>query len=141
MKSLSVCWGAVLIGLAIFGCAENPEANWEKFYQDEDTVYYYNVKNITHLSNQIVRVWVKGVVTEKFKNTQEFKKLAIKFPTADHYKVLIELSCSERKGRILSFRLISKDKKRLSSEDFPKATWKFFLLEEKEDYLYNAVCK
>jgi hypothetical protein len=141
MKSLLGKLGVVLIGLAIFGCAEKQEGNWKIFYQDEDTVYYYNVKKMTHLSNQTVRVWVKGVVTEKFKSTEEFKKLTIKFPTVDHYMVLIELNCSERKGRILSYHLISKNKKRLSSENFPKATWKYFLPEEKEYYLYNAVCK
>jgi hypothetical protein len=132
--------GVILIGLAIFGCAEEREANWKYFYQDEDMVYYYDIKSITHPSDHTVTVWIKEVFTEKFKNKEVFKQSTIEFPNADHIMILVELNCSDKIIRFLSAHLYSKDKKTLFSKDIQHQKFWFFPPEKPEEVLYKAVC-
>lgn len=133
--------GVIFIGLAIFGCAEKREAKWKYFYQDEDGVYYYDVKSITHPSNHTVRVWFELVFSKKFKKKEVSKQPAIEFPNADHIMILAELNCSDKKIRFLSSHLYSKDKKTLISKDIPNQNFWFFSPEKPEGVLYQAVCK
>ena len=65
MKSLSVKLGVILIGLAIFGCAEVWGADWKLYSSNELYLGYYDAQSITCPSKNIVRVWVKWDCTEK----------------------------------------------------------------------------
>jgi len=65
MKSLLVKLGVILIGVAIFGCAEVWGTDWKLFKKTEDAKFYYDKKDVTHLPQKIIKVWIKQVYTKK----------------------------------------------------------------------------
>jgi len=65
MKSVSLKWGVCFAGLAIFSYAEVWRAEWREFDRNDEEVRYYYVHSVRHLSDKIVRVWVKMEYTDK----------------------------------------------------------------------------
>ena len=52
MKSLLGKLGVILIGLAIFGCAEVWGADWKRFSSSENGISYYDEENLTYPSRK-----------------------------------------------------------------------------------------
>jgi len=98
MKSLSLNLGVFLAGLAIFSYAEVWGEGWREFDRNDVEIGYYYVHSVRHLSDKIVRVWVKMEYTdkgliEKFqklsKNYENLKGTSnnYQFVTPDSYQV------------------------------------------------------
>ena len=66
MKSLPIRFGviSVVIGLAIFGCAEAWAEDWRLYAKTDLYECFYDSEYMVRSSQEIVRVWTKLVYTE-----------------------------------------------------------------------------
>jgi hypothetical protein len=106
MKSLWVKLGVILIGLAIFGCAEMRGAHWKIFSSTDLYECFYYAENMTRSYKNIVRVWIKLEYTEKgiAENVKEFGK---NYENLSYSLQLWEIDCPAKKRRILSINQYS----------------------------------
>ena len=96
MKFLSVKLGAALIfGVVIFGCAEAWGEDWKLYSETDFFSSYFDKENISRISKNIVRVWVKEVNTEKGV-TDMVNRFGEEFKNCDHIKKLYEVDCAEK---------------------------------------------
>jgi hypothetical protein len=49
----------VVIGLTIFDYAEVAGMNWKLFHQNDSGMYFYDAKDMTRSSKNIVEVWTR----------------------------------------------------------------------------------
>lgn len=101
--------------------------NWEYCIESNDSIWYYDKKNITRPTKNIVRVWVQVVYKEE----------------SIHSKNLFEVDCIEKKNRILSFTLYDKDGgvKNSYTPQADKLGWKFIVPGSVLEGVYETVCK
>jgi hypothetical protein len=106
MKSLLGKSGVILIGLAIFGCAEMRGAHWKFFSSTDLYECFYYAENMTRSYKNIVRVWIKLEYTEKgiAENVKEFGK---NYENLSYSLQLWEIDCPTKKQRILSINQYS----------------------------------
>jgi hypothetical protein len=104
--------------LIIVGCASMTSASdkeiitpkgsvedWRIYYfNNEGSIYYYELKSITRPSKDIVKVWEK--IEYKGNDLTEIRK---EYANASNLLTLFEINCAERKARPLSFVYKSKD--------------------------------
>ena len=140
MKSLSAELGAILVGLFIFNYAEGWGEDWKLYSSSDYGENYYDVESITHPSENIVRVWMKWVFTEKYlidlvrQEGEEYNALESEI-------VLYEYHCAEKKIRSLSMVVYSKDGGVFLKEDHQGLNWDLIVPESNGEILYKAVCK
>ncbi len=145
MKSLSVRVGVILIGLAIIGYAEVWAADW-KFYSVATaggSLHYYDQENIKPSENSL-QVWTKTIYSEK-----DIIELVSKYGPKDKNInmgiCLEEIDCKEKRIRILTFTLFSKEgevaitgKHKQLGELYE---WNYIVPDTIPEFLYKAVCK
>lgn len=139
MKSLINKLGVVLvIGLAIFGYAEGWGFNWKYYGTNEEGWYFYETETLKRLSQNIVRVCVQSIYTEK--GISHWVRWGGKeFQNLDFSLVLSEYNCIERSIRHLRIRFYSK-----SEEVFypiKNDEWHFFAPDSMSGTLFEELCK
>jgi len=141
MKSLSVKLGVILIGLAIFCCAEVWGADWKflRMSKGGDNCYY-DADNITRPSKNIVRGSVKIVYSEKSVN-REIERMGQSYKDLSHTIILWEMNCSEKKATFLETTAYTKNEKIIKSIRFKTITWASIIPETMGEDLYKALCK
>lgn len=141
MKSLSVKFGVILIGLIIFGNAEVWGADWKQWTRFGD---YYDVESITRPSKSIVRVWTKYVfpgeaVRKRIKNGG---MIAGDEDVLDCQLTLYEINCAQRIAKQLSVSTYSMTGKFLTAySDVLLKDWFLIEPESMAEVLLKAVCK
>jgi hypothetical protein len=139
MKSLSVKLGVILIGLAIFGCAEVWGEDWKLYDSNEDFLSYYDAQRITRPSKNIVRVWTKLDYTEKGV-LGRVGKLGKKFENLSHSINLSEINCVKKTRRLLSRTDYDNKGDVIISSPSP-LEWTFIIPGSMAESLYKEVCK
>jgi hypothetical protein len=142
MKSLSVKLGVILIGLAILSYAEAWGADWKLFAETDLYECFYDMKDTTPSSKNIMDVWTKLEYTEKG-ITGIVKQFGKHYADLSYSLELWEINCAEKKDRILSITEYSAEGRILygnSVKGRPPA-WKIILRESVDESLYKAVCK
>ena len=88
MKSLSVRLVVILIGLAIFGCAEVWGADWVFLAAESDgTLWWIDIQGITVHPNKIFTMWVRKI---KAKDILEIIKSGTKITPSELEKMVSE---------------------------------------------------
>ncbi len=139
MKSLSVRSGVMLIGLIIFGYAEVWAEDWKLFKKTEDAKFYYDKQDITHLSQKMVKVWIREVYTKKGRSDM----LNLVGPRYDNLSYSInslEFDCGGKMVRFLSMAYYSKSGDVLDLEN-PPDKWESIPVNSMFDVLFKKVCK
>ncbi len=139
MKSLSVRSGVMLIGLIIFGYAEVWAEDWKLFKKTEDAKFYYDKQDITHLSQKMVKVWIREVYTKKGRSDM----LNLVGPRYDNLSYSInslEFDCGGKMVRFLSMAYYSKSGDVLDLEN-PADKWESIPVNSMFDVLFKKVCK
>ena len=97
MKSLLVRLGVILIiGLMMIGYAEAWGEDWKLGYSDSRTgQYYYDAENIIYPSPDVIRVWVKGIVTDEIINAAA-KDIGEKYRDLSYLIFLTEINCKDK---------------------------------------------
>lgn len=141
MKTLSVKLGVILfiIGLTIFGTVEAWGADWKFFAGNAAGTWYYDAEGLTRLSQDIVRVWTIRKFTDKGVS-EMVKKFGKQYKNIGHSKGLEEISCSEKKLRILSYIHYSKQGEVIPSKP-SEGEWNYIIPDSQWESLYRLVCK
>ena len=139
MKSLSVKLGVILIGLSIFSYSEAWGANWKLYSETDFFSSYYDRETVNRTSENIVRVWVKEVNTEKGM-TDMVNRFGEEFKNCDHIKKLYEIDCTEKRIRILSSAAYSRAGEVIISDDSP-SKWISIMPKSEGEALHKTVCK
>ena len=141
MKTLSVKLGVILfiIGLAIFGTIGAWGADWKQFNGNAAGTWYYDAESLTRLSQDIVRVSTIREFTDKGA-WEMVKKFGKQYKNIDHSKGFEEISCSEKKVRILSYIHYSKQGEVIPSKP-PEGEWNYIIPDSQWERLYLIVCK
>jgi Surface-adhesin protein E len=142
MKSLWVMFGMLLMGLGIFANAEVWGADWKLFAETDLYECFYDAEDITPSAKNVVEVWAKMEYTRQG-ITGIVKKFGKHYADLSYSLELFEISCTEKKERILSITEYSIDGKILyanSVKGHPPA-WKIIPRESIDENLYKAVCK
>lgn len=126
----------------------DPEnAGWTYYGESIGGMYFFNSKNLSFPSKNIIRVWEKAIYTEKGKkqNLQEMKNKGLSakgYENYGHRKSLKEINCSTKMIRPLSFVDYSKDGNALESFDFSNfSEWSNIVPDSIGEALYKEVCK
>ncbi len=140
MKSLSVKLTAILfiIGLTVFTHAEAWGFNWKYYGSNEEGSYFYETETMTRQSQNIVRVCVQSIYTEKGishwvrEGGKQFQKL-------DFSLILSEFNCVEKSIRHLRIVFYSKN-----GEIFypiKNQEWHLFVPDSMSRVLFQEICK
>lgn len=139
MKSLSLNLGVFLAGLAIFSYAEVWGEGWREFDRNDVEIGYYYVHSVRHLSDKIVRVWVKMEYTDKGL-IEKIQKLGKNYENLKYTMMEEEINCSDKKWRNLSLHDYSKEGKVIHSSS-RAGEWKRIDLGSMAETLCKAVYK
>ena len=128
----------LVTGLLILGCAEVWGADWKYYGTNEEGAYFYDSASINHLSQDIVRVFVQSVYTEKGVShwVEEGGK---EFENLDFSLIWSEFNCAERSIRHLEIIFYSKNGKVFYPINNER--WHFFAPDSMSETLYDVVCK
>ncbi len=140
MKSLSMVWEVVLIGIAIVGYSESWSSDWRLYAEGEDGKYYYDAENVDRPSKSIVRVWEKIDFNEKGV-IEKMHHFGGEYKTLSHRKALVEFYCAEDKFRLLSITDYSKNGKVLSSATNEDPALSSIVPDSTAQSFYKAACK
>jgi len=147
MKTLSVKLGVILVGLVIFGYVEVWGADW-KFYDtsaDRSIIYYYDEDSLKNISENIVRVHTKMVLSPKSRDSviQKRKKGGLSTKGYEYLEYIIllnEINCANKLFQIISVTEYSKNGEVLNFETFSE-NWSPILQESVGVSLYKAICR
>jgi hypothetical protein len=133
------------IGFIFFCNTEGWGADWRFLGENEEYQFYFDNESITRLSENVLRIWVKSVFTNKGV-IEHIKTLGIKYENLDHSMGLFELNCVKKTTRDLSVTFYSKGGGILGStatdENFKVAgQWEFIIPETFAESIYREVCK
>ncbi len=145
MKSLSAKLGVVLVGLAIFGCAEVWAEDWMYYGRTDKYLCFYDAKSINHPTENIVEVLEKQDYTNKGINFM-VQTLGKKYENLSHLITLWQINCADQKSRFLSLTYYSKEKTVIYSwkvlySSGTSMDWSPFITGSLGERLYKAVCK
>jgi hypothetical protein len=139
MKSSSVKLGVILIGLIISGCAGMLGGRWRLYDRDDKYIGYYDAKDITHPSENIVTVLQRWKYTDKGV-IEMVKELGKKYENISQTIILNEINCSEKQFRTLSLNHYSKKGEVIFSAS-QEGQWNYIVPNSRVEVLYKAVCK
>jgi hypothetical protein len=140
MKSLLVKLGVILIiELALFGYADVWGEDWKLFKKTEDAKFYYDKKDIAHLSQKMVKVWIKEVYTKKGK-VDMMNLVGARYKNLSHSINSLEFDCGYKKVRFLSMTYYSKNEDILDIENSPDQ-WESVPANSIFDVLFKKLCK
>jgi hypothetical protein len=144
VESLPVRLGviSVVIGLAIFGCAEAWAEDWRLYAKTDLYECFYNSEDMIRSSEDIVKVWAKLVYTERgvIEMVKEFGK---HYENLSYSLELWEINCAGKKHRLLSITAYSLEGNILYTNQTGVAPppWRIISRESVGESLYKAVCK
>ncbi|PIV21213.1 MAG: hypothetical protein COS40_08545 [Deltaproteobacteria bacterium CG03_land_8_20_14_0_80_45_14] len=140
MKSLLGKLGVILIGLAIFGCAEVWGADWIYLETTFLGDFFYDVGNITRPSKNIVRVWNRidyseqGIIEMVMKFGKDCERVRFSFG-------LLEFNCASKTLRTISANFYSEEGIPLLSRTDYDTKWMPLVPDTMQELLYKKVCK
>lgn len=123
-----------------------PFGNWKYITESRDTIYYYDPKSIIRPSKNIVRAWIKVVLTEEGRDREiQIRKergLPIKgFENYDHEKSLKEIDCSGKRLRTISFAMYDTEGNVIDSFSFPpNGEWNYIVPESIGEAFHESLC-
>jgi hypothetical protein len=147
MKSLSVKLGVIfaVVGLAFLSYAEVWGVDWKFYGRTDKYSCFYDVKSISHPSENIVEVWEKQDYTNKGVNFM-VERLGEKYKNLSHSITLWQINCADKKFRFLSLTYYSKGEKVIYSwkvlySSGPSEEWSPFITGSLGERLFKEVCK
>ncbi len=133
------------IGLLIVGCPDAWGADWMFYGGTDKYSCFYDVKSISHPSENIVEVSEKQNHTSKGVNFM-VGELGKKYEPLSHSITVWQINCRDKKFRFLSLVHYSKEGKAIYSwkvlySSPPSEEWSPFITGSLGERLCRAVCK
>ncbi len=141
MKSLSAKLGVILavVGLTLFGYADVWGEEWKFFKKTEDAKFYYDKQDVTHLSQKMVKVWIRQVYTKKGK-IDMINLVGPRYESLSYSINSLEYDCAGKMVRFLSMAYYSKNGAVLDLEN-PPDKWERIPGNSMFDVLFKKICK
>lgn len=142
MKSLLGKLGVILIGVAIFSCAEVWGEDWRFIGETDRFFSLYDAESIVRPSKNVVTVWKVCVYNEKGVKDM-VAVFGKKVKNLSYGKFLTELDCKEKKLRYLQTIFYSGDERILHKRTISPSSnkgWYFFSPESMGEDLWEEVC-
>ena len=142
MKSFPAKCLAISIALLILGYGEVWGADWDTYFVSAFGKFSYDVKHVTPVSGNILRVWRRKEYTDKGV-TDIVVRLGKKFRGIHSDMELLEINCKDKVSRWLSLTFYSADGAVIESWAFPeaRAMWNHIVPDTQQDALFRKVCK
>ena len=128
-----------IFGFAIFGHAEMRAEDWKLLKKTEDAKFYYDKKDVTHLSKSIVKVWIKQVYTEKGV-ADMVNLIGPRYENLSYSINSLEFDCGEKLMRFLSMTYYSKNEDVMDLEN-PPDKWESIPVDSMFGVLFKKACK
>jgi len=138
MKSLSITFWVILIGLVIFGYAEVWGEDWVRYGKRKIGSYYYNQQSVTRQAEDIVKVWNKIVFTKKGVE-KIVERLGKSYENAGYDISLKEINCTDKTQRSISSNIYSRKGELLSTPPY-NIEWEPITQGTLSDILLQKVC-
>ena len=129
----------ILSGFFLLGYSDAMGEEWKLFSESEGSSYYLGAESVSFLSDNVVRVWVKVVVSEKDRSAWVAKG-GQKYLNLSYIKSPLEINCKEKLERSLSLELFS-EQDILDSFKGEKSQWRSIPPGSNWDNLHKAICK
>ena len=128
-----------VIGYLIFFFHVEGWAEWKNFVTTGEYSVFYDIRNVTHPSEDVVRFWTRTIYTERGM-INIVRRWGRKFENLDHDITLWEIDCANGMFRLLSGIYYSKSDEVLSS-DTKETGWRFITTESTIGILYKELCR
>ena len=141
MKSFWVNLGVILavVGLTLLGYLDVWGEDWKLFKKTEDAKFYYDKQDITHLSQKLVKVWIRQVYTKKGK--MDMMNLVGQRHEGLSYSInSLEYDCAGKMVRFLSMTYYAKNGDVLDLEN-PPDKWEPIPVNSMFEVLFKKVCQ
>jgi hypothetical protein len=124
----------------LFGYSAAWGADWKRVRSTGSAIVYYDAKEITPASQNILKVSTKWAYTEKgIKNAKEvFGK---NYENLSYSIKSYEINCKDKTSRILSITDYNKDGSIISSDSKTNPEWSHIIPESFLESLYKMVCR
>jgi hypothetical protein len=129
----------ILSGIFLVGYSEARGEDWKLFSDSEGSSFLFDAENVSSLSENVVSVWVKVVVSEKDRSAWVAKG-GQKYLNLSYIKSLLEINCREKLERSLLLELFS-EQNILDSFKGEKPQWRSIPPGSNWDNLHKAICK
>ena len=140
MKLFPLNLGIILgmIGFALFGYSEGWGFDWKYYGTNEEGSYFYETESMKRLSNNIVRVCVQSIYTERGVS-QWVREGGREFQNLDFSLILSDFNCIERSIRHLRIAFYTKNEEVFYP--IKNDEWHFFVPDSMSGLLFQEVCK
>jgi hypothetical protein len=129
----------VLTGFFILDYSDARGEDWKLFSESEGSSFYLDGRSVSFPSENVARVWVKVVVSEKDRSAWVAKGGG-KYLNLSYIKSSMEVNCKDKTERSLSLELFS-EQDILDSFKGKPSEWSFIPPGSNWDNLHKAICK
>jgi len=129
----------VLTGFFILEYSDARGEDWRLFSESEGSSFLFDAENLSYPAEQIVRVWVKAVISEKDR-LDWVAKGGEKYWNLSYIKSSMEVNCKDKTERSLSLDLFS-EQDILDSFHGKSSQWSFIPPGSNWDNLRKAICQ
>ena len=129
----------ILCGFFLFGYSDAMGEEWKFFSESEGSSFLFDAESVSFLSENVVRVWIRVVVSEKDRSAWVAKG-GEKYLKLRSIKSSLEIDCREKLERSLSLELFS-EQDILDSFKGEKSQWRPIPPGSNWDNLHRAICK
>jgi hypothetical protein len=129
----------VLTGFFILAYSDARGEDWKLFSESEGSSFYLDGRSVSFPSENVARVWVKVIVSEKDRSAWVAKG-GEKYLNLSYIKSSMEVNCKEKRQRSLSLHLFS-EQDILDSFQGKPSEGSFIPPGSNWDYLYKAICQ
>jgi hypothetical protein len=112
---------------------------WEIYSKGYGGICYYDKENVTHMPNNVVRVWDKQIFSDAGKK-EAIKKLGDSFKDLEYSIALLQINCNEKKYNVLSLSFYDSKQNIIYSQK-TSGEEEFILPDSIMEELHKSVCK
>jgi len=129
----------ILTCFFLFGYSEARGEDWKLFSRSEGTSFFFDAGSVSYPSENIVRLWVKIIISEKDRSSW-VERGGQKYLNLSYIKSLLEIDCKDKTERSLSLELFS-EQKTLDSFGGEESKWNPIIPGSSWDNLHKSICK
>jgi hypothetical protein len=131
---------SALFGVVMLAYAGASGADWRFYAKSTFGAYYYDIENISRLSNHLFRVKQKLTLNSEA-TVNLVRELGKEYERVSEIITLREIDCINKKSRILELTYCSEEGRAIKRESYDPVGWDSIVSESVDDVLYCVVCK
>jgi hypothetical protein len=130
----------LVLGLMFARCPEVSATDWRFYTRSEFGLYQYDGEDLSHLSENLVRVRQKLVLSE-IGTTYLVRELGKEYENVKEIITLREIDCTGKRNRILGIIYCSEGGLVIKRESYEPTEWDSVIPDSVDDILCHAICE